>query len=533
MKTISIYTISILFVSFCIFFADCKKEKKNSPSSNLQDSFNNIGTYPAPASITYTAIDGSVITDSVFPGQIVILFSTNSVSSATNLINQNGGTVVAQTPTAGLYVATVNPGNINAFLTAMYRSSIVIDAFPNSALVGRGDPRKIRTFSSGGDASSIIQTIDVAADLGCGITYHKDAVGAFASVGGVSVQINDATIQTSKGHSGSDYYRTWGSYLLKLLSNAQQSNLPVIINISLGDSIDNLDNDRQMYKRFAFFLQAASKQFPNILNNAVIYIAGSDNSLNETATFADIVKNPQLHNSLVWNSLYFVESQEGTGSNGCGLGYADIGTSNVLSGPGCNLQIPGSLCPPVKGTSFATPFIANLAAQAYNSLNNANKTLSVSAIAKKLWQYYSIAGMLPTAAQLVDYCLGGSIVMPLTGTWVGTWAWAGTGANGCSFSDGGSFSVSLTQSSLGFSGTVNGDGIQTRDNSTCALQSTNGATGNINGTIAGTALNLSFNLNGGVNELDFTGTATLNNNTLTATFSRSTGGSGTFTVTKQ
>jgi hypothetical protein len=87
----------------------------------------------------------------------------------------------------------------------------------------------------------------------------------------------------------------------------------------------------------------------------------------------------------------------------------------------------------------------------------------------------------------------------------------------------------LTQTGTFFSGSTAGDGIQFRDNATCDLILTESGTGSASGTISGTTLNLSFDLGG----LSFTGTATLNNNTLTASFVRSTGGSGSFTVTRQ
>lgn len=118
---------------------------------------------------------------------------------------------------------------------------------------------------------------------------------------------------------------------------------------------------------------------------------------------------------------------------------------------------------------------------------------------------------------------------PLTGTWTGTWAWSGPGSNGCQFSDGGAFSMTLTQTGTSFSGDTSGEGIQWRDDATCALMYTIPGTGTASGTISGTAVNLSFDLGG----VFLTGTATLNNNTLTASFVRDTGGSGSFTVTRQ
>ncbi len=123
---------------------------------------------------------------------------------------------------------------------------------------------------------------------------------------------------------------------------------------------------------------------------------------------------------------------------------------------------------------------------------------------------------------------------PLTGSWVGSWAWSGTGSNGCSFSDGGAFSLDLVQTGDSFSGTSNGSGIEIRDNATCALMTTeSGVAGTASGTISGTSVSLSFDLTDSYGTLSFSGTATLGTGTLVANFTRSTGGTGTFTLTKQ
>jgi hypothetical protein len=122
---------------------------------------------------------------------------------------------------------------------------------------------------------------------------------------------------------------------------------------------------------------------------------------------------------------------------------------------------------------------------------------------------------------------------PLTGTWTGQWVWSGQGANGCTYNDGGSFSMTLTQTGNSFSGSIIAAGVETRNNDTCALMSSDSISGAASGTISGTTLNLSFELFGSVSTLTFSGTATLNGNTLTASFVRNTGGHGSFTLTKQ
>ena len=122
---------------------------------------------------------------------------------------------------------------------------------------------------------------------------------------------------------------------------------------------------------------------------------------------------------------------------------------------------------------------------------------------------------------------------PLNGTWVGTWQWSGPTPCGCPVTDGGSFSMELTQTGTSFSGATSGDGIQDVNCRTCEVISTDGGSGTISGTMSGTTLNLSFDLGNEHGTLSFTGTATFDNNTITASFVRTTGGSGSFTVTKQ
>lgn len=120
---------------------------------------------------------------------------------------------------------------------------------------------------------------------------------------------------------------------------------------------------------------------------------------------------------------------------------------------------------------------------------------------------------------------------PIAGSWVGTWAWSGPGSFGCIFNNGGAFSMTLAQTGASVSGSTSAAGVQTRQEGTCALLSTTTEAGTASGTISGTTWNMAFVLAGGA--LNFSGTATLNNNTLTATFVRSTGGTGSFTLTRQ
>jgi len=423
MKTKSkiLFTLIMMIGVLLMLTWSCKKkDDNNNPASlNLLDnSFDSITTYPPPSKLTYTSKDGAVVTENVFPGQIVVLVSTTSYSTVTQLIKQNSGTVVAQIPNAGLYVATINTNSVNTFLSAMYQSSIVVDAFPNSVVVGRGIMNHFGNSSIEGDPNSIIQTIDVSANINCGQTYHEDAVGGISAVGGVSVQINDVTVDNANTDTASSAIHKMMEKLLKILHYANQHNLPVIINMSMGSSDDTKDGNYHFYKKFSYLLQAVEKQSPNVLDNAVIFLSGSDKSINETSSFKDLLQT-DFPGSPIWDHLYFVESQEG--ANGCGLGYATIGTANVLSAPACNIPIPNTSCTGW-GNSFSAPFIANLVAQTYNLILKSNEKVSVTEITAKLRAYQaSNSGSLPSAAQLFSLCVGsGGFGTKYDGTWSGT-----------------------------------------------------------------------------------------------------------------
>ena len=166
-------------------------------------SFNNLMTYPEPVSITYSTKDNITLTVNAFPGQVVILSDRNTSSETmTNLINSNGGTVVAQIPNAGLYLAIIDPNILNSFLSAMYQSSMVIDAFPNGITVARHYKKGIGSNSdrAAANSNSLIQTIDLPVDIGCGTTTHEDAGAGMAGQGGISVNINDVANRDAQGN---------------------------------------------------------------------------------------------------------------------------------------------------------------------------------------------------------------------------------------------------------------------------------------------------------------------------------------------
>jgi len=386
------------------------------PSSKIisDGSFDNITTYPAPVDITYTRKDGTVGTVNAFPGQVVILANpATSVNTVTTLITQNGGAVAAQIPNIGFYVATISPSALDTFLAAMYASSAVLDAFPNGFVDGSRDTTSMREDTinaASGDASSLIQTIDLSLLIGCGTMFHEDAVKNVAGSNGMDVQINDVTSSDKETTNAGTDYNTVNRTLINILSHAEQNNLPVIINMSLRPKPDNAATEYYFHKHYAMMLDSVAKHYPALLKNAVILISGSDTSLDQTDSFKKLFQ-VDFPGSAMWNNLYFVESQEGVGPGGCGIGYADIGPTNdmnVMSAPGCHIPVSATCV--ANGTSFSTPEIANLIAQAFLAVN---KKINLGIIAKDLMKYQkNNQGRLPSLTQLVNLAKGGAAIYP-------------------------------------------------------------------------------------------------------------------------
>ncbi len=119
----------------------------------------------------------------------------------------------------------------------------------------------------------------------------------------------------------------------------------------------------------------------------------------------------------------------------------------------------------------------------------------------------------------------------LAGTWRGTWRWSGPGSNGCTFNDVGAISVTLGLSGTTLAGTnVSADGIEYRLDGGCVLSEMLSGTG---GTMTLVRSGSSYALTWDILALSFSGTATITGTTMTGTFVRSTGGTGSFELTLQ
>ena len=90
------------------------------------------GTYPATGAVSYTTKDGRSVSVEAFPGQVQ-LFVDSSLGETTvsQGIQGLGGTVIAQIPKVGYYLASVAVGGEAAFIATLRQYSQVVDAMPN------------------------------------------------------------------------------------------------------------------------------------------------------------------------------------------------------------------------------------------------------------------------------------------------------------------------------------------------------------------------------------------------------------------
>ncbi len=99
------------------------------------------GPYPAVGPISYTTKDGSNVTVEGFPGQVQVFVALSVTESAARLgIQSLGGSVLAQIPKMGYYLAGVAASGESAFITAIRQSPAVVDALPNMPGSAAADP---------------------------------------------------------------------------------------------------------------------------------------------------------------------------------------------------------------------------------------------------------------------------------------------------------------------------------------------------------------------------------------------------------
>ncbi|MEE9325216.1 MAG: hypothetical protein V3U90_06680, partial [Dehalococcoidia bacterium] len=92
-----------------------------------------------PVDVTYTTGEGETVTVVAFEGQVGLSVDPAiPAASLSQLVQRNGGGIIAQIPTVGLYWAEVSPGTEAAFIDAL--RPWVVDAHPSLVIVPQGAP---------------------------------------------------------------------------------------------------------------------------------------------------------------------------------------------------------------------------------------------------------------------------------------------------------------------------------------------------------------------------------------------------------
>jgi hypothetical protein len=129
----------------------------------------------------------------------------------------------------------------------------------------------------------------------------------------------------------------------------------------------------------------------------------------------------------------------------------------------------------------------------------------------------------------------GATPLNISGSWSGSWtgSWSGT----CTWNDGGSLAMKLTQNGSSVAGTnVSAAGFQIKSFSNCSLLYTDSASGGTaSGTLSGATFNFVMHVTGAQSGevFSFSGVGTVSGNTMTGTLVETDfGGNGSFTLTR-
>ena len=91
---------------------------------------------PETFQMPYTTEDGTVIEIEAIKGRVIILFNpTVSLSTAENLILNNGGMIVSKIPSIKYYLVDVTPGTEMDFINSMRQNTIVLCVQPDVPLI--------------------------------------------------------------------------------------------------------------------------------------------------------------------------------------------------------------------------------------------------------------------------------------------------------------------------------------------------------------------------------------------------------------
>jgi len=558
----------------------------------MKDAINYTGTYQNPTSITYTNKSGNVVTVTAFPGKISIVVSpTTQISVVTNLVKNNGGSIIAQIPLLGLYWVSVTPGNEATFISALRANPLIVKIYPTvpsqlstsqiigsvgnldtapmnndpTPLTGQGDVVQFDSFSGGAGGT--------CCQGGSCVVSHGQFVGSILTndlAGGPDISVSQYQATTPGLTPIIISPGDLAFHLARVAQGAANDNVVKVVNLSLqgifhyaanGNALGNDDLDRhncvtadcnQLLSDEEAFLEQLYVTVENmdssVRNHLVVIVSAGNSGL-------DLTGEMNFLNSLTPNAAKHILLVGGTESDGtpdAGLNSAQK-PSDMIFAQGKDVTSP--LGCKSSGTSFAAPQISRLAAQIakkHPELTGDQIIQAIKDAAPKGTQsvsflpqgYYTI----PTFAQ-VEKLLGsstGGVTIP--GTWKGTFnvkdASYTYGSLDYTNTTTGSITLALTQSGSNVTGKNTITNLQDScilhdPTSFCIPEPHCSSAGDIITTVNSSGnLNVTFFVFDCIDYPPFT--ANITGNTMTGNFSKTSGigpstteRTGSFTVTKQ
>jgi hypothetical protein len=173
-----------IFLLFLVILS-CTPIDESNPKTNdtglLENSSDFNGSFPAPSKITY--LDNGVSTEvTAFPGQIIVFFNMPiSETNASQIINANGGTIIAKIPAIGYYLVSSSTDKVSAIISTLQSNSKVDFVSPHIT----------------GSLSSGVVILD-----GCSISHGANVQAALQDNGGTFNDCRDiVTTGTDVGAS--------------------------------------------------------------------------------------------------------------------------------------------------------------------------------------------------------------------------------------------------------------------------------------------------------------------------------------------
>ena len=399
------------------------------------NAFNYDGPYPASDLVAYTDDAEVAVQAWAIPGFVDISTLTSATAdSITALVESNAGTVVAQIPALGYYVASVTPGTEATFIAAMHADAAVNFAAPHQA---------VTTASTAVDLSDMtdlpfvpnlnnqvgngvyLHFIDDFAYTAPGDTEpHGDNVsyvgtqGLFAGPGqNINVAEPDGSIETS------DVDAAIVQIAQKL---SMDPNGRAVINISLGasewddqgtpDPSDDVLLDPDVYRQDAHndfrqtaqFLSNLADAAPGIFDRMVVVVAADNYGLDMTEEILQLKTDfPNVFpDGASPHMILAGGTMVGSSLTDQDLEHGGI-AGDIIYAPGNDVPCDdsGATC---TGTSFAAPAIARLLAKVLVD----NPGLSVTDATQAFLDAYRLNGYVLPSLELIQGRVGDSATPP-------------------------------------------------------------------------------------------------------------------------